>query len=717
MPRVLAAGDFTYCKNASPMNGLKVQRNDPCTCNSGRKFKLCCGSAERIVPSAAPTPALLLERALAKHQAGTLDVAAALYVQILQQVPDHADALHLLGLIDYQKGDKLAAVAHIEAAIRISRADARYFYNLGTVLMALSKPHEAAVQFRIAIEMDPKNAQAHGNLGAALRDMAERDAAIASFRTAIALVPTDVDAWSNLSATLNENDQKEEALVCLDRALALNPQQSSSLNNLGFALQGLGDTAQAIACFARAAEIDPNNAKAYFNLGCALQVNPLPDEPETAIACYRHGLALNPDHPHTHDNLLMGLQYAVNTTPAEIFAQHLQFARQFEAPLKNSWQPHANTRDPHRRLKIGYVSADLYNHAVASFIEPILAHHDPRQVEVYCYYNGIKHDSITDRLRALVPNWITCTTLSEDQLATRIRADGIDILIDLSGHTGGNRLLTFARKPAPVQASWIGYPGTSGLEAMDYYLADRFYLPAGLMDDQFTEKIVRMPAAGGFQPYTGAPHVNRLPALADGAITFGSFNQLHKFSEAVIALWSALLRALPMSTMLLGGLPPGEKRDGLIRFFAAQGIPASRLRFHDRCPLDVYMALHHQVDICLDTFPYSGGTTTLHAAWMGVPTLTLAGKNAAGRQGGVLQGHTGLEAFVATDTDDFIRRGVWWAQHLDELADIRAGLRTRFQTCALGQPTIVTAGLEKALRQMWQRWCACLLPESFDVTL
>ncbi len=699
------------------MNGLKVRRNDPCTCNSGRKFKHCCGGGERTSGPAAPTPATLLAQGLAEHQAGHLDAAAVSYRQLLQQTPGHADALHLLGLIDFQQGDKLAAVTRIEAAIRISRADARYFYNLGTVLMALSKPHEAAVQFRTAIAMDPDNAQAHGNLGAALRDMAERDAAIASFRTAIALVPTDVDAWSNLSATLNENGQKEEALVCLDRALALNPQHSSALNNLGFALQGLGDTAKAIACFARAAELDPNNAKAYFNLGCALQVSPLPDEPETAIGCYRHAMALNPDHPHTHNNLLMGLQYAVSATPAEIFDQHLQFARQFEAPLKKTWQPHGNTRDPQRRLKIGYVSADLYNHAVASFIEPILAHHDQRAVELYCYYNNIKHDSITERLRAQVPNWIPCTTLSEDQLAARIRADGIDILIDLSGHTGGNRLLTFARRPAPLQASWIGYPGTSGLEAMDYYLADRFYLPAGLLDDQFTEKIVRMPAVSGFQPYMGAPDVNFLPALQNGALTFGSFNQLHKFSEEVICVWASLLRALPDSQMLLGGLPPGEKRDGLMRFFAAQGIVEARLHFHDRCPLDAYMALHHQVDICLDTFPYSGGTTTLHAAWMGVPTLTLAGKNAAGRQGCVLHGHTALEAFVAADAQDFVRRGLWWAGNLEALAGVRANLRARFLESALGRPEVVTAGLEKALRHMWQRWCAGLPPQSCDITI
>ena len=699
------------------MSGLKLQRNDPCACNSGRKFKQCCGAGERAIPTSTLPPATLLERGLAEHQAGRLDAAAVLYLQILAQVADHADALHLLGLIDFARGDKLAAVARIEAAIRISRADPRYFYNLGTVLMALSKPHEAAAQFRIAIAIDPKNAQAHGNLGAALRDMAERDAAIASFRTAISLVPTDVDAWSNLSATLSENGQKEESLVCLNRALALNPQQSSSLNNLGFALQGLGDTAQAIACYARAAEIDPTNAKAYFNLGCALQVSPMPDEPETAIACYRHALSLNPDHPHTHNNLLMGLQYAVNATPADIFEQHLQFASRFEAPLKPNWEAHANDPDPQRRLKIGYVSADLYNHAVASFIEPILAHHDPREVEVFCYYNSIKHDSVTERLRSRVAHWIVCTTLSEDQLAARIRADGIDILIDMSGHTGGNRLLTFARKPAPVQASWIGYPGTCGLDAMDYYLADRFYLPAGLMDDQFTEKIVRMPAVSGFQPYIGAPEVNALPALANVFVTFGSFNQLHKFSQEVIAVWASLLHAVPASRMLLGGLPPGEKHDGLIRFFAAHGIASERLRFHERCTLDAYMALHHQVDICLDTFPYSGGTTTLHAAWMGVPTLTFAGKNAAGRQGSVLHGHTGLESFVATDTEDFVRRGSWWAGHLDTLADLRTGMRARFLACALSQPEVVTGGLEKALRHIWQRWCAGLPPQSCDINL
>jgi hypothetical protein len=299
-------------------------------------------------------------------------------------------------------------------------------------------------------------------------------------------------------------------------------------------------------------------------------------------------------------------------------------------------------------------------------------------------------------------------------LAQQIRADGIDILIDLSGHTRNNRLLTFARKPAPIQASWIGYPGTTGLQAMDYYLADRFLLPPGLFDGQFTEKIVRLPGTAPFCPAQESPPVNALPALTNGCITFGSFNRLNKITRPVVALWSRLMSAVPGSKMLMGAMPEGDDHSGLIDWFAREGIARERLSFHPRSGIAAYLELHHQVDICLDTFPYNGGTTTLHAIWMGVPTLTLAGGTVPARQGAALLGHVGLEEFVAQDAADFVRKGLRWTGDVAALAELRSGLRERFAHSALGRPELIAAGLESALRTMWQRWCAGLPPESFD---
>jgi predicted O-linked N-acetylglucosamine transferase (SPINDLY family) len=261
----------------------------------------------------------------------------------------------------------------------------------------------------------------------------------------------------------------------------------------------------------------------------------------------------------------------------------------------------------------------------------------------------------------------------------------------------------------------MGYPGTTGLNAMDYYLADRYFLPRGVFDSQFTEKLVYLSASAPFLPEEGAPPVNALPALNKGYLTLGSFNRLSKLSPAAIALWSRLLRALPDARMVLGGMPEGGSYHTLIDWFAREGVVRERLSFYPRCGTSAYLALHHQVDICLDTFPYTGGTTTNHALWMGVPTLSLAGQTPAGRQGAALLSHVGLETFVAADGADFEQKGLLWAGDLAALAGVRAGLRERCERSPIRRPEVIAAGLERALRTMWQRWCAGLPAEAFEV--
>ncbi|HWG71471.1 MAG TPA: hypothetical protein VN692_18805, partial [Steroidobacteraceae bacterium] len=293
--------------------------------------------------------------------------------------------------------------------------------------------------------------------------------------------------------------------------------------------------------------------------------------------------------------------------------------------------------------------------------------------------------------------------------------DEIDVLIDLSGHTSLNRLRTFARKPAPIQASWIGYPGTTGLRAMDYYLADRHFLPPGRFDGQFTEKLVHLPANVPFQPYEPAPPINVLPALETGSMTFGSFNRLGKINADTIAMWSQLLRALPGSRMIVGGLPRDGREQVLIDRFVSEGVARQRLTLHGRGTMDAYLALHQQVDICLDTYPYSGGTTTIHALWMGVPTLTLAGPTPSARQGAAILGQLGLDEFVAATCADFVAKGSYWAAHAGELAEVRAGLRDRWRRSPARKPEVVADSLERAIRRMWTRWCAGLPAESFQI--
>ncbi|HEV2041013.1 MAG TPA: tetratricopeptide repeat protein, partial [Casimicrobiaceae bacterium] len=474
-----------------------------------------------------------------------------------------------------------------------------------------------------------------------------------------------------------------------------------------------GQFDDALASYRLALEIKPDFAVAHNNLGNILQDLGRLDD---AVASCRCALELKPDFADAYTNLLFCLSHEEAIGAQALFAEHCRFGEQFEGPLRASWRQHGNERDPARCLRIGFVSGDLREHPVAYFLEPVLAHLGVSPAfALHAYYNHAVEDSVSARLRGYVKQWHSIAGLSDAAVAQKIGDDGIDILIDMSGHTGENRLLCFARKPAPIQASWMGYPGTTGLRAMDYYLADRYFLPPGVFDSQFTEKLVYLPASAPFLPDESAPSVNVLPALSKGYVTFGSFNRISKLRPSAIALWARLLRALPSARMVLGGMPREGEYDSLIDLFGREGIVRERLSFYSRCPIPAYLALHHQVDMCLDTFPYTGGTTTNHALWMGVPTLTLAGHTPPGRQGAAILGHVGLEAFVAADAEDFQAKGLSWAGDLAALAAVRAGLRERCERSPIRRPEAIAAGVESALRTMWQRWCAGLPAETFEV--
>jgi protein O-GlcNAc transferase len=519
--------------------------------------------------------------------------------------------------------------------------------------------------------------------------------------------------WKILGVVLQHHGRYEDALAALQTAAELLPNDDEVQSNLGFALNAQGRFIEAEASYRRAIMIAPSSHFAHCNLGYALYSQGKPAE-----ASFLRAMELKPGLAEAHSNLLFCLSHNDKVDAASLFVEHLRFGEQIEAPLRASWPQHSNSREPERCLQVGFVSGDLRDHAVANFIEPVLEHLSAYpHLALHAYYNHTSEDHVSVRLQKHLQHWHPVAGLPDDALAEKIRADRIDILIDLSGHTAKNRLLTFARKPAPVQVSWMGYPGTTGLTAMDYFLADRFLLPPGQFDAQFTEKIAYLPAYAPFLPAEDAPEVNALPALSNGYITFGSFNHLSKLSPAVIALWSQLLRALPDSRMMLAGMPMHSQYDALIDWFAEEGIASERLSFYTRCGMTEYLALHQQVDICLDAFPYNGGITTLNALWMGVPTLTLAGHTVAGRAGAGILGHVGLDAFVARDAADFVRKGLSWTNHPSSLASVRARLRERFEQSAMGQPKLVAAGYECALRTMWQRWCTGLSTESFEVKL
>lgn len=562
------------------------------------------------------------------------------------------------------------------------------------------------------VERYPDSAVAWKVLGTSLY-MQGKDA-LPAWKKVVDLLPDVADGHNNLGISLQNHGQLDAAMASYRRAIEIKPDYSDAHYNLGNALRDLGQFNNAVLSYRRALEIKPDYADSHNNLGNVLRdIGQLND----AVTHYRRALAIKPDYVDAYSNLLFCLSQS-EMDAQKLFAEHCKFGMQFEDKLRAGWLPHATSQDPQRCLQVGLVSGDLQNHAVANFIEPVLIHlADYAQLQLHAYSNSAVEDNTSQRLRGYFKHWNPIALLSDESLAEKIRADRIDILIDLSGHTGKHRLLTFARKPAPIQASWMGYPGTTGLTAMDYYLSDRFLLPHGEFDNQFTERIVHLPASAPFLPRSDAPPVNTLPALINGFITFGSFNHPGKITQATIALWAQLLHQMPNSRLLLGGMSKDSKCSMLIEWFTQRGITQDRLSIHDRCGMGAYLSLHHQVDICLDTFPYNGGTTTLHALWMGVPTLTLAGNTVAGRPGACILGHVGLDSFISYDAEDFVQKGLLLASNLAELSNTRSVLRARFANSAMGQPAVVAAGVERALRIMWQRWCAGLPPESFDVNL
>jgi predicted O-linked N-acetylglucosamine transferase (SPINDLY family) len=696
------------------------------------------------------------------QMAGRLEPAEQMYRAILHEQPAHAAAHYGLGMLEVQRNRAADALPHLLAALEAQPQLADYWLGYLEALL-LTGQSEAA---RAALAL----ARRHGLAGPATEEFAARLAhsssdapsppsppappartdrrraqrtarqqeaamltslkqgrlaqAQAAARALTERHPERGLAFKTLGALLWADGHTQEALSAMQTSAALLPQDAEAHSNLGSTLNKLERHEEAEMSLRRALQIDPGFGAAHAHLADTLQLQGRYQEAESSL---RRAIALAPEDLKAHENirhtsLLFLLSHDPDLEADALFAEHCRIGAGLESRLRSAgpalaWPRHANPPDPERRLRIGWVSGDFCNHAVTSFIEPILAQLKDRPgLELYAYYNNPNEDAVTSRLRGYMQHWRAVSALPDRALTETIMRDGIDVLIDLSGHTSLNRLRAFARKPAPIQVSWIGYPGTTGLRAMDYYLVDRHFLPPGQFDRQFTEKLVYLPTGAPFQPDPCSPPIGVLPALARGRVNFGSFNRVGKINRATVALWSQLLHALPDATMLIAGIPahshPSER---LIEWFAAQGIHAARLQFHARCNMDAYLALHHQVDICLDTIPYSGGTTSYHAYWMGVPTLTVAGSTPASRQGAAIMNQVGLEDFVAANAAQFVRQGVHWAGRLGELDAVRQSLRARWQNSPMRGPGPISDALEQTLRHMWRRWCGGLPPESFEV--
>jgi predicted O-linked N-acetylglucosamine transferase (SPINDLY family) len=636
------------------------------------------------------------------YRQGRINDAISTYRKALDLSAGSADIASDLGVVLLQAGLVEDAESSFRRAVELRQDHVVALTNLAGLLESKKQLNESLELRRQAVMCQPGVAAYHHNLGMTLIAAEKYDEAVDAFRKAIALYPALSDAHKNIGNALRLQGRPVEAVECYRQALALDPESTDTLHRLGDVLRRLRKLEEAEDFYRRCIALDPSLLSAYYNLGFVLSSR---GKFEEAINAYRQVLVLDPNHALAYSNILMTLLYVNGLEPAEIFEEHKGFGRQFEEPLRDHWKAHGNSKDTNRRLKVGYVSSDFRDHSVARFIEPILANHDRAKIEVYCYYTYVVNDAVTERIKELADSWLECGAMSDDDLADRIREDGIDILVDLSGHTGMNRLLTFARKPAPVQVTWIGYPGTTGLQAMDYRFTDHLLDPPGLTDPYHTETLIRLPTSATFQPDPASPPVNELPALSKGQITLASLNGLIKLNNDVVALWARILKALPTASLMLGNVSDASVEKRLTDMFAKLGISAERLIMVPPLPIKDFLALHHQIDLALDPFPYGGGTTTNHSLWMGVPVVTLSGPTTASRHGVAIMTPVGLSEFVTATEDEYINCVLNHARDLHRLNAIRQSLRERSsENCGDGAAGL-THSLEQAYQTMWQKWC------------
>jgi predicted O-linked N-acetylglucosamine transferase (SPINDLY family) len=646
------------------------------------------------------------------------DAARELARRLTQRYPGDALGWKVLGTLLVHQGDHEAARSALEEARRLDPRDAEILNSLGQVYQETQQDEAALALYREALILRPDLAELRYNLGRTQQRLGRLDEALESYDQAIERRPDYAKAHSNRGTLLRDLGRPEEALLAYDRLLALHPESAETLNNRALALQDLGRQDEALANLDRALAIEPDFVAALNNRGNVLKERGCLEE---ALESYEGALSLQPDLIVAAQNRLLCLNY-LSTWPSDrIIAEHRAFGQRLEARIARLEPEEKRDRDPERRLRLGFVSGDFRQHSVVFFLLPVLERLDRRGFEVYCYSTGSLQDDWTQDCRRLADVWVEATCMEHRALAERIRADGIDLLLDLAGHTKGNALPVFAAKPAPVQVSWLGYPNTTGLTTIDYRLVDAVTDPPAPADANQTERLIRLPK--GFlcyRPWTSPPPppVAPAPCLERGWVTFGSFNNLAKITPATLELWTAVLRAVPDSRLrlksnLAADLTTWER---LVESFVAQGIARERLEIQPRAPYHhEHLAAYGDIDISLDTFPYHGTTTTCEAILMGVPVVTLVGDRHAARVGASLLTHIGLPELIADSREDYVRLATRLASDRAGLTRLRAELRERLERSPVRDEVGFTRILETTLRRMWRRWCAGEPPRAFEV--
>jgi predicted O-linked N-acetylglucosamine transferase (SPINDLY family) len=721
--------------------------------------------------------ALLQAQELARR--GMHDAAIGLCRQVVQQAPEAAEGWFALGAVALRGGSNSEAETALRRAlglfpghaggwsdlstavnrqgksgeaescarqaIALAPASGDAWLALANAIFAQQRWKDAAETYRQSLTYDPQNAAAWNNLAAAEQKRGELAAAQEAYERSLSLAPGHPGAVANYACLLSERGEPGRATEVLKDAIgALAPSVETYLL-LGFGCQRLSLRDLAEDAYRRAVAIAPRHREARYNLGLvlldkwslaeaeALIREVLADDPSYAEAwalfsgilqaesrmdesraALERAVTLSPD-PHRHSRLLLNLQYADDASAAMLLEAHRHWDALYGQPLAPPTPLSIQARSEEKRLRIGFLSADFGQHPTAFLVLPALEHLDKRACSVVCYSDRLSEDQYTARFKAASDVWRVVVDTPPEALAQQIRDDGIDILLDLMGHTGRNHLLVFARRPAPMQVTWFGYVGTTGLEAMDYLLADRLHVRPG-EESAYVETVLRMPHGYGcYGAPPEAPEVGPLPAPAAGHVTFGCFNSTAKYSRRTLDAWSAILQRVPAARLLLkyGALDQADLQEWMRGQFARRGIASERILLEGWSGHRDHLAAYSRVDLALDTQPYSGGVTTCEALWMGVPVITCPGPTFASRHSVSHMTNAGYGQFVAADLEGYVELAVQWAGRVDELAVLRAGMREQVRSSPLCDAPRFARDLLSVLRQAWEsRGAAANRPET-----
>jgi protein O-GlcNAc transferase len=629
----------------------------------------------------------------------------------------------------------IAAKVEPTAEVRLEQAEK--IFCEGNALEARNLHADAEASYREALTIYPEGSGGHIHLGNLLLRLHRVDEALGCYARALALNPQSAGAMYSLARIHFERGRLQDAARLLDGALAVDSSFWQALLLNGIVHERIGDMPLAADLYRRALEISPHNRDALMGLAMtqknlrnmedahvAVQrsLSIVPDDAEAlalsgsievklglvakAVESLRKAVALEPGSASFHSMLLFNLNYLPDMSQAELVREHLKYNARPRVTKPPQWKRPKMALARHRRLNVGYVSGDLREHVVARFLAPVLAHHDPSRIRTIAYCNNGAGDAMTETLRRRVDQWREIADMSDDEVVRLVGDDRIDILVDLAGHTANNRLQVFACKPAPVQATWLGYLNTTGLAAMDYQICDAYTNPSNEGSRGQVEEPARMPACQWCMPQNDdLPSENALPMLSKGHVTFGSFNNLAKVNDRVVEVWVNILRVLPDAKLIVFGVPARQAEERLRAKFEACGVGAGRLDLRPLSDRKTYNLGYHEVDIALDPFPYNGGTTSFDSLAMGVPLITLAGDRPIARGGLSILMNVGLPELVATSPAHYVAIARVLAGDSSRLQVLRTGLRSRLAKSPPGDVARFTRDLEALYRTWWRRYC------------